>query len=107
MPVCVFVCFYHGKGMGSKAARGVRGARSSGRNLHALLAAPVARPRERRQVGILHPDIQVFLPNMYTSSKKKKKKITNISKASNTGQKKITQKKHAEYLVFYICKYEY
>lgn len=74
MPVCVFVCFYHGKGMGSKAARGVRGARSSGRNLHALLAAPVARPRERRQVGILHPDIQVFLPNMYTSSKKKKKK---------------------------------
>lgn len=33
------------------SSQAVRGARSSGRNLHALLAAPVAGPRERRQVG--------------------------------------------------------
>lgn len=33
------------------SSQAVRGARSSCRNLHALLAAPVARPRERRQVG--------------------------------------------------------
>lgn len=33
------------------SSQAVRGARSSGRNLRALPAAPVARPRERRQAG--------------------------------------------------------
>lgn len=53
LSLCQFVCLCVFVMVRNEIAssQAVRGARSSGRNLRALLAAPVARPRERRQVG--------------------------------------------------------